>query len=63
LPLLVATFGYFAISSVMDVVGRKPAIIASYIMTIIGCLVMATAANLVILGIGRAILWTGIRQE
>lgn len=61
LPLLAAALGYLFMSWVMDVVGRKPAIIATYVMQFIGCLVMATAPDIMTLAIGRGILTIGIK--
>jgi MFS family permease len=62
LPLLAAALGYLIMSWVMDVVGRKPAIIATYVMQFVGCLVMATAPDIMTLAIGRSILSIGIKS-
>jgi MFS family permease len=62
LPLLAAVLGYLFMAWVMDVVGRKPAIIVTYVMQFIGCIVMAGAPDIFTLAIGRAILSMGIKS-
>jgi len=62
LPLLAAAIGYLFMSWIMDVVGRKPAIIATYVIQIIGCIVMAGAPDIITLAVGRAILSVGIKS-
>lgn len=62
LPLLAAAGGYLFMSWVMDVVGRKPAIIVTYFLQFVGCIVMATAPDVITLAAGRAILSMGIKS-
>lgn len=62
LPLLAAAIGYFFMAWIMDIVGRKPTIIATYVIQIIGCALMASAPDLISLGVGRGILSVGIKS-
>jgi len=62
LPLLAAAIGYLFMSWVMDVVGRKPAIIVTYVLQILGCWAMAVAPDIISLGVGRSILSMGIKS-
>jgi MFS family permease len=62
LPLAAAAIGYMCMAWVMDIVGRKPIIMATYVIQCAGCIMMASASDLLSLGIGRAVLSIGIKS-
>jgi len=60
-PMAAGLAGYLFMGWCMDMVGRKPTIIASYAICFMGCSLMATATNVYALGLGRGVLSLGIR--
>mmetsp|Transcript_69768 Transcript_69768/g.138053 ORF Transcript_69768/g.138053 Transcript_69768/m.138053 type:complete len:469 (+) Transcript_69768:136-1542(+) len=62
MPMAAGIAGYLFMGWCMDMVGRKPTIIASYAICFMGCSLMATATNIYALGAGRGVLALGIRS-
>lgn len=62
LPLLFAVIGYLFMGWCMDAFGRKPTIIATYVICAMGCLCMASASGMISLGIGRCFMVLGVKS-
>jgi len=62
MPLAASIAGNIFMGFCMDMLGRKPSIIASYAICVMGCSLMATATNIYALGVGRGVLALGIRS-
>lgn len=61
-PMAAGLIGYLGLGWCMDMVGRKPTLILSYVICFVGCSLMATAHSVAMLGVGRGIIALGIRS-
>lgn len=60
-PNAAGILGYLSCGACMDAWGRRPALIATYVTGLLGCLLMASAQGVLTLGVGRSVLIFGIR--
>lgn len=61
-PMVMSLGGYLLIGWGMDMVGRKPMIMLSYVFCLLGCITMSMASNVIVLGAGRGVISLGIRS-
>jgi len=61
-PMAAGLVGYLFMGWLMDVMGRKPTLVSTYVICMCGCALMATAPDVYQLGLGRGIIALGIRS-
>mmetsp|Transcript_46046 Transcript_46046/g.82898 ORF Transcript_46046/g.82898 Transcript_46046/m.82898 type:complete len:476 (+) Transcript_46046:57-1484(+) len=62
LPAACAALGILGMGCLADMFGRKPALLISYTLCCIGCMVMATSPGVLMLGFGRCISSIGVKS-
>lgn len=60
-PMASGLLGILFMGWFMDVMGRKPTLLFSYVICVCGCALMATAHDVYMLGFGRGVTALGIR--
>jgi SP family myo-inositol transporter-like MFS transporter 13 len=61
-PMAAGLLGYLFMGWFMDVMGRKPTLLSSYVICLCGCALMATAPDVYMLGLGRGVMALGVRS-